>query len=174
MVPRRAPVETPSKVERVADVRDVVLSEMWRGHIRTVERALGRHDVDQARRAWEKAHVAAVESFSWEGLLASGQASLRIGGAIGARSSAETAARRAYFTALYRACRENSCEGILRTAEAFFDLGDREIVEECLGLAELQGDSEETRRRVAAFAGRLGALPPTMAGGASPVAAGAA
>jgi hypothetical protein len=68
----------------------------------------------------------------------------------------EPAARRAYFAALYRACRENSFEGILRTAEAFANLGDREVVEECAGLAELQVDGEQRRRRVAAVIGRLG------------------
>lgn len=167
-------MQTLRKVEPVADSRGAVVSDMWRGHIQTVDRALGRHDVDQARQAWEKAHLAAVESFSWEGLLASGQASLRIGGAIGARPSAEASARRAYFIALYRACRANSFEGILRTAEAFADLGDREIVEECLGLAELQGDGEETRQRVAAFAGRLGALAPSRVNGEPANAAGAA
>jgi hypothetical protein len=43
-----------------------------------------------------------------------------------------------------------------RAAEAFDDLGDREVVEECLGLAELQVDGEQTRRRVVDFVGRLG------------------
>ena len=123
-----------------------------------MDQALGRRDVDEARRAWESAHLAAVESLGWEGLIAAGQACLRIGGAVGGRTAAEPAARRAYFAALYRACRENSFEGILSAAEAFDDLGDREVVEECLGLAELQVDGEQTRRRVAAVAGRLGGM----------------
>jgi hypothetical protein len=146
----------------------------WTGHIRAVDLALGQRDVDGARRAWESAHLAAIESLSWEGLLETGQACLRIGGATGGRTAAEPAARRAYFAALYRACRENSFEGILRLAEAFEDLGDHEVVEECLGLVELKVDGEQTRQRVAAVAGRLGAGPRLAQPEAVPGAAGAA
>jgi hypothetical protein len=124
-----------------------------------VDRALGQRDLDQAQRAWESAHIAAVESPSWEGLIATGQASLRIGDASAGRTAAEPAARRAYFAALYRACRANSFEGILRAAEAFDALGDRDIVEECLGLVELQPDGEQTRRQVMALLGRGGDRP---------------
>jgi hypothetical protein len=96
-------------------------------------------------------------AIGWEDLIEAGRACLRIGNATGARPSGEPAARRAYFAALYRACREDSFEGILRAAEAFDDLGDREVVEECLGLAELRADGAQRRRRVAAFGGRPGA-----------------
>jgi hypothetical protein len=135
--------------------RSSALPHAWNAHLRAVELALGRNDVDGARQAWESAHLAAVESLSWEGLIATGHACLRIGRATGGRPSAEPAARRAYFAALYRACRANSFDGILCTAEAFADLGDREVVEECLALAELQGEGELTRLRVAALVGRL-------------------
>ncbi|HWC01932.1 MAG TPA: hypothetical protein VHF87_04105, partial [Methylomirabilota bacterium] len=140
-----------------ADVAQrTALLAAWTGHLRAVERALGRNDVDGARQAWQSAHLAAVESRSWEGLIATGQACLRIGGATGSRPASEPAARRAYFAALYRACRANSFDGILHAAEAFADLGDREVVEECLGLAELQAsDGDQTRQRVAALVGRL-------------------
>jgi hypothetical protein len=154
MVSRRAAGEMSrmNGIER----HSPVLPASWREHLRAVDRALDKQDVDGARRAWESAHLAAVENLSWEGLLAAGEACLRIGSAVGGRATAEPAARRAYFAALYRACRENSFEGILRTAEAFANLGDREVVEECAGLAELQVDGEQRRRRVAAVIGRLG------------------
>jgi len=141
-------------VGRVTDAKGTA-GAAWSGHLRAVDRALGQSDVDRARRAWENAHLAAVESLSWEGLIATGHACLRIGGASSARAATEPTARRAYFAALYRACRENSFEGILRAAEAFADLGDREVVEECLGLAELQVDGEDTRRRLSAVVQRL-------------------
>jgi hypothetical protein len=120
------------------------------------------------------AHHAAVtaspwsgQSLDWRGLIEAGQACLRLGGAVGARPSAEPEARRAYFAALYRACRENSFEGILCTAEAFAALGDHEAVEECLGLAELQADGVEARR-MAAFVRHLGlARAPLEAGAAA-------
>jgi hypothetical protein len=129
--------------------------QSWNGHLQKVDRALGQSDLDGARKAWEHAHLAAVESLSWEGLIATGHACLRIGGATGSRSAAEATARRAYFAALYRACRESSFDGILHAAEAFDNLGDREVVEECLGLAELQVDGEEARQRLAALVRRL-------------------
>jgi hypothetical protein len=129
-----------------------------------VDRALGQQDLDGARRAWENAHLAAVESLSWKGLIATGHACLRIGGAAGTRHTAEATARRAYFAALYRACRENSFDGILQAAEAFHDLGDREVVEECLGLAELQVDGEPTRGHLSTLAGRLRETPEAASG----------
>jgi hypothetical protein len=154
MVARRA----TSEMTRMNGIgrQSSVLPASWREHLRVMDRALGNHDVDGARQAWESAHLAAVDSLSWEGLLATGEACLRMGGAIDGRASAEPAARRVYFAALYRACRENSFEGILRTAEAFANLGDREVVEECAGLVEMQVDGEQRRRRVAALIGRLG------------------
>lgn len=139
--------------------KDGSFAASWSGHLRSVDRALGERDVAGARRAWENAHLAAVESLSWEGLIATGQAWLRIGGATGARHTAEATARRAYFAALYRACRENSFDGILHAAEAFHDLGDREVVEECLGLAELQVDGEPTRKRLSTLESRLRGAP---------------
>ena len=122
-----------------------------------MDRALGQRDIDEAQRAWESAHLAAVESLELGGTdrdgrrRPSGSATRRPAGRL-----AEPSARRAYFAALYRACRANSFEGILRAAEAFDALGDREVVEECLGLAELQADGEQTRRQVMALVGRLG------------------
>jgi hypothetical protein len=159
-----------SELEVRPEQAGAVLPASWRGHLRTVDRALGQHDVDQARNAWESAHTAAIASSSWEGLIAAGQACLRIGGAVGARPSAEPEARRAYFAALYRACQENSFEGIMRIAEAFADLGDRDIVEECIGLVQLEQDGAGARRHLAAVIGRLGlrrdGAPPSAAGSA--------
>jgi hypothetical protein len=155
-------------VERVADQKGTARVAPWSGELRAVDRALGQSDVDGARRAWENAHLAAVESLGWEGLIETGDACLRIGEASRARAAAEPTARRAYFAALYRACRENSFEGILRAAEVFADLGDREVVDECLGLAELQVDGEDARRRLSAVIERLGVAPtPARGGGAA-------
>lgn len=143
-------------VQAMVTPREAALpSTPWSGHLRSVDRALGQSDMDGARRAWENAHLAAVESLSWEGLIAIGDASRRIGSAMGAEQTAEATARRAYFAALYRACRENSFDGILRAAEAFADLGDREVVEECLGLADLQADGEKARQHLSAVVTRL-------------------
>jgi hypothetical protein len=137
------------------DGYDALPDPAWLGHLRALDQALGRYDVAGARRAWERTQVAAYQSPGWEGLIAAGRAGLRIARVDGDTSSGPPTARRAYFTALYRACRENSFEGILYAAEAFRELGDQEVVEECLGLAEYQLDDSRVRRRVAAFARRL-------------------
>jgi hypothetical protein len=147
--------ETVLKEQR-PDAYDAAPGPTWRAHLRALDHALGHCDVAGARRAWEHAHLAAYDSPGWEGLIAAGRASLRIAGGDVDGIPGASAARRAYFTALYRACRENSFEGILCAAEAFGELGDHEVVEECLGLAEFQLDGPRVRRRVAAFARRLG------------------
>jgi hypothetical protein len=127
----------------------------WSGHLRAMDRALARSDADGALRAWEQAHLAAVESLTWEGLIAAGEAYLRVGQATRASQAAEAVARRAYFAALYRACRENSLDGVLRAAAAFAALDDHDVVDECLGLAELLAGDDEGRRHLAALSARL-------------------
>jgi hypothetical protein len=161
--------ETPM-AERSSNGHRVALAAPWGGPRRAVERvSLPREqrDLDEVRSPWQTGHLAAVESLSWEDLIAIGDARLRVGGAVGARPSGELAARRVYFAALYRACREESLEGILRAAEAFADLGDGEVVEECLGLAELKVDGEETHRRASALVQRLEAAQAARSGTAA-------
>ena len=140
-----------SQVAHGVQAHDTAITSPWSGYFRAVDCTLGPCDVNGRRRVWENAHLAAGEGLGWEALIEAGRAA-----AAGGPPAAQPAARRAYFAALYRACHENSFEGILSTAEAFADLGDREVVEECLGLAELRADGAETRRHVAAFVVRLG------------------
>jgi hypothetical protein len=155
VIPTRPPGEMP-QVEHGVQAHDTALTSPWSGYFRAVDCTLGQSDVNGTRRVWENAHLAADEGLGWEALIEAGRACLRLDGATGGPPAAQPAARRAYFAALYRACRENSFEGILSTAEAFADLGDREVVEECLGLVELRADGAETRRHVAAFVVRRG------------------
>ncbi len=137
--------------ERATDAHGVSVAARW-------ARPFGAVDRERA------GHLAVVESLGWDDLIAIGDARLRVGSAVGARPSGELAARRVYFAALYRACRAESLEGILRAAEAFADLGDGDVVEECLGLAELKVDGEEARRRVSALVQRLGAAQTARSG----------
>lgn len=74
--------------------------------------------------------VASLESprpVAWE-------VSLRTGDEARARGDAP-AARRAYLTALFRARRDRSLTGVVRAAEGFEALGDREVVEQALKVA---------------------------------------
>ncbi len=137
----------------------------WGAPLQAAERALEQDDPSGAVRAWEQAHLAAVESLSWEGLIAAGDLYLRIGRRTGTLPAADATARRAFFAALYRACRENSFDGVLRAAGAFADLGDREVVDECLGLAELLVDGDERRQRLDDLARRARPARGAAAGG---------
>ncbi|MGH7266557.1 MAG: hypothetical protein ACREMB_17175 [Candidatus Rokuibacteriota bacterium] len=136
----------------------------WTAHIRTVDEALDRSDADAAARAWQEAYVAALGSLRWEGMLAVGDASLRIAQVSGRRQTAAATARNAFLAALFRARQQDSLDGILRTAEAFVHLGDREMAEQCLRLArDLAAKSADAgaEPRVRALATRLAEWPAT-------------
>lgn len=132
----------------------------WIGAIDRVDQALARNDISGAERAMHEAYVAAVGSRRWDGMLAVGDAYTRIGEATGYRTTDRAKARQAYLTAFFRARAEQSLDGVLRTTEAFSDLGDRAVVAQCLKTAEaLAAKSKQpgARERVAAFAERLDA-----------------
>ena len=66
----------------------------WSVPIQAAYQALVRRDVQAARHAWEEAHLAAVGSARWDGLIEVGDAYLRIGLAAGSREAAEATARK--------------------------------------------------------------------------------
>jgi len=107
----------------------------WRAHLEVVERELERGHVDAAVRVWHDAYGAALESRSWESMIAVGDAFMAIGRASGSVRGARVNARDAYLTALIRARRERSVDGALRSAEAFRALGDQAIADHCRHVA---------------------------------------
>lgn len=122
---------------------------LWRAHLDFVEKELARGHVDVAVRAWHDAYGAALESRSWQSMIAVGDAFMAIGRASGSARGARLHARDAYVTAFIRARRENSLEGVLRSAEAFRSLDDRIIAEQCLNLAaRLAAGDERAEQRV--------------------------
>jgi hypothetical protein len=128
---------------------------LWKAHLRVVEQAVAERNVSAAVRAWHDAYGAALASRSWEGMLAVGDAFLSIGEAAGTPNGARPNARQAYLTALIRARRDRSVDGMLRTAQAFASLGDREVVEQCIRVAEqLAAGDERASQRVHAFGER--------------------
>lgn len=131
----------------------------WTIHIRHLDRALAERNVSAAARAWHDAYLEALGSRQrWDGMVEVGDAYLRVGEAAKGRKAAEPTARRLYLAALYRARRLGSVHGVLRTAEAFGALGDREVVEQCLHIAgqlAVQTRDPQARERVEAFRGRL-------------------
>jgi hypothetical protein len=108
----------------------------WTTPLERVDGALARKQYSAAVRAWQEAHAAALAAPGWEGLVAAGQAYRRIGEATGFRKSADAKARDLYMTALTRARREPSVPGVLRVAEAFHSLGDRDVALQCARIAE--------------------------------------
>ncbi len=126
----------------------------WAAHIREMDEALAKKNLNAALRAWDDAYLAAIGSRFWEGMIEVGDASLRIGAVAGLGKAAQATARRSYLAALFRARQLASLEGVLRTAEAFAALGDDEVVEQCLRIAEnlaRQARSPKASNRVSAF-----------------------
>ncbi|MBI2114009.1 MAG: hypothetical protein HYT85_02820 [candidate division NC10 bacterium] len=127
----------------------------WIAPLRRVDDALARKDVSAAERAWHEAYGEALRSRHWEGMLAVGDATLRIGNVVGSRQAPAGKARRLYLAALFRARDQGSLEGVLRTAEAFAALGDREVVYQSVRIAEgltAQRSDGDARARLHALA----------------------
>lgn len=147
---------------RVADTVEAASGARWTSHIARADEALVRRDLRAAERAWHDAYVSALGSGRWEGMLEVGDAALRIGRLAGAFEASRASARQAYLGALVRARRTGSLDGVLRAAEAFAALGDRAVVDQCLGVGdELAGRAKDrqARVRVGTARGRLAAGP---------------
>ena len=131
----------------------------WVSQLRAVNAALAQMDVAAAERVWQEAYLAALGSWRWDGVLEVGRAYLRIGKAAGRGETSIARARNLYLAALFRAREQRSLEGLLRTAEAFAQLGDRGVVEQCFQIAT--SVAAETRdphapARIRAWAIQLG------------------
>ena len=107
----------------------------WQARLLAVEEAMARGDLLTAERLWREAYVAALKSRHWQGMVATGDTYRALGARAGFGATSVAKARQAYLTALFRARAEGSVEGVLRTAERFADLGDRDVVEQCIHVA---------------------------------------
>jgi hypothetical protein len=127
-----------------------------------VDAALARGDMSATRSAWRAAYGAALGSRRWDGFADVGDAYLRIGRTSGAPASTVPRARDLYLSALFRARDAGSLDGVLRLAAAFDDLGDREVVEQAMRMADrLAGTrpSPSVRERFAAVKRDRSAVP---------------
>jgi hypothetical protein len=126
-------------VARVSATRGQTGAEVegpWTPHVRAVDRAVAQDSATGAVQAWYEAHGAALRSQRWEGLLAVGDAGLRIATMPRLSRAFEAKARQVYLLTLFRARDQASIDGVLRTAEAFATLGDRAVVEQALQVAD--------------------------------------
>jgi len=101
-----------------------------------VDEALARDDVGAAVRAWHAAIGVARGERHWEGLVAVGDASLRIGAIPRIHELPEAGARSMYVEALFRARQQRSLRGIVQVAQRFAWLGDMEVVERSLRMTD--------------------------------------
>ena len=145
---RAAVHEEIERLESKLPAEEAGHEDLWRAYLDVFEkeRAQGRRDV--AIRVLHDAYGAALESHSWESMIAVGDAFMVIGRAPGSGAGARLNARQAYLSALIRARRNRSVDGALRTAIAFQDIDDRDVVEQCLYVAALlaAGDADAQRK----------------------------
>ena len=99
----------------------------------SVDEALARGDAAASVRAWQEAYEAARMNRGWRGLVEVGDARVRI--ETEAHGAVPPRARRVYMVALNRARAERSVDGVVRVAEGFSQLGDREVTERALRIA---------------------------------------
>ena len=132
----------------------------WKAHLEKVDDAVSRNDLTQAVMLWREAYAAALRSRHWEGMVAVAEAYRRLGGLAGFARASEAKARQIYLAALFRARQEGSLDGVLRVAEAFADLGDREVVDRCIAIARtvaVQARDARGEQRVRVFTERWAA-----------------
>jgi hypothetical protein len=120
--------------------------------IRRANEALDRREYSAALRAANEAYTIALGSERWDRLIVVGDAYRRIGEATGLRQSFDTKAREAYQKAFFRARQQASVEGVLRAAEGFAGLGDRQMVTHGVRVAErLAAGDPEAQAELRAF-----------------------
>jgi hypothetical protein len=112
------------------------MTDGWRQHLDEMEGAIASGQAAAAVRAWHRAHAAVIDHPGWEPIACVAEAARRIGAISGFGRAAEARARETYWIALFRAHREGSLTGVLQTAEGFGALGDRNMVEQCIRIAE--------------------------------------
>ena len=107
----------------------------WDQYIKAMDDALARGDFYAADLARQTAYLMALGSQRWEAMVAMGDAYARFADAQGASPTLRSEARRVYRSALFRARRQGSVEGVLRVSEALAARGDREGAREGLAMA---------------------------------------
>lgn len=127
----------------------------WHAPLDRAQEALREGDAAQALSWWQEARREAVRSGTWEGMIEVGDGSRRLATSDASRRDADARAREAYMTALLRARRDHSVDGVLRAAVAFGELGDRAVVAHALHIAEREAAHDpQAREQVRAAAAR--------------------
>jgi hypothetical protein len=117
-------------------IEPAVTHAPWTHSLEAMDAAIATTNASAAVLAWRHAYAAALDQPGWQGLVEVAGAALRITAIPGFRKAAESRARESYWTALFRARRQGSLNGVLDAAEAFGALNDRVMVEQCIRIAE--------------------------------------
>ena len=134
----------------------------WAGHLGAMDAALRTGDMTVAHEHWREAYAAALGSRRWEGLAETGDAALRLGRATGAADGGVPRARALYLAALFRARDAGSVDGVLRVATSFKALGDRDVSQEAVRMADRLTASRATTAQRAQVAAVPADRPPTI------------
>lgn len=129
----------------------------WRAQLRKVDAAVAGNDLADAATPWREAYAVALKSRHWEGMVAVGDAYRQLGDLGGFPRTAQAKARQTYLTAMFRARGEASVDGVLRVADRFADLGDHDVVKQCIRVARsiaTQARDPHAQQSVRAFAER--------------------
>jgi hypothetical protein len=137
-------VSTLGPMVVVATVKDVLADHAigteaqlaWQARLLTVEQAIAANEFTRAELLWRDAYAAALKSRHWEGMVAVADTYRALGARAGFRTASVAKARQAYLTALFRARSEGSLAGVLISADRFAELGDREVVAQCIRVAQ--------------------------------------
>jgi hypothetical protein len=132
------------------NIESTLTQSPWSHHLDAMDSAVNASNASAAVLAWRHAYSAALDQPGWRGLVEVAGAALRIAAIPGFQKAAESRARESYWTALFRARRQGSLNGVLDAAEAFGALGDRVMVEQCIRIGErlalLTGDADAADR----------------------------
>ena len=120
----------------VQPTASAVAATPWAPHVAAVDAALRSGDLTAATAASTEAYRAAMASRRWEGLVEAADAYLRIADAAGAPQAGVPRARELYLGALFRARDAGSVEGVIRVAQSFDRLGDREAAAHAMRVAQ--------------------------------------
>ena len=129
----------------------------WGTYIDRVDEALTARDISHAEVAAHDAYTSALVSHGWDGLIAAGDAYRRIADVSGFQSADRAKARQAYLSAFFRARNEKSVDGVARSAQAFTELGDRQVAAQCLRAARrlvMSSNDPHARERVSVLVER--------------------
>src|SRR5262245_5069738 len=120
----------------VQPTASAIAATPWASHVAAVDAALRVRDLSAASAAATEAYRAAQASRRWDGLVEAADAYLRVADAAGAPQAGVPRARELYLAALFRARDAGSVEGVVRVAEAFDSLGDREAADHAIRTAQ--------------------------------------